>query len=91
MKITDFYEHLKGQEGLLAGAEKQLEDLLDTNKKNLQDTDCLKLTTNRLTYFQNQHQVFNVLFEAVGDLMIMNSYMLLELESQLREESKQKT
>lgn len=84
MQISEVYEQLKSQEGCLTGMEQQVQDLLDTNTKNLQDGDCLKLTTNRLTYFDNQHRAFNVLMEAVGDMKIMNSYALLEIESQLR-------
>ena len=88
MRIAEFYDNLKNQAGTLTGVEKQVQDLLDTNAKNLQDINCLKLTSNRKAYFDNQHRAFNVLMEAVDDMKITNSYMLLELESQLREESK---
>lgn len=88
MEISKIYEGLKNQEGLLAGMEKQIQDLLDTNARNLQETNCLKLTGNRKAYFDNQHRAFNVLFEAIGDAKIMNGYMLLETEVQLREELK---
>lgn len=84
MLISKVYENLQHQAGILAGTEQQIQDLLDTNVKNLQDAKCLDNTTNRMDYFRNQHQAFNVLMEAVGDMKIVNSYMLLELESQLR-------
>ncbi len=86
MQIRSIYESLENQAGVLVGMEQQVQDLLDTNVKNLQDTECLNLTTNRKTYFDNQHQVFNVLFEAIVDLKIINSYALLEIESQLRDD-----
>ena len=89
MQITEIYNGLKNQADVLVGIEKQIEDLLDTNTKNLQNTGCLELTTNRSGYFKNQHKCFNVLFEAVVDLKIINNYALLEFESQLREEVKQ--
>ena len=88
MQITEIYNGLKNQADVLVGIEKQIENLLDTNTKNLQDTYCLKLTTNRSNYFENQHKCFNVLFEAVVDLKIINNYTLLEIESQLRTEAK---
>lgn len=84
MLIAEIYKYLQNQEGCLAGAEQQIQDLLDTNKKNLQDPECLDKTTNRADYFKNQHQAFNVLMEVVGDMKITNSYMLFEIESQLR-------
>lgn len=86
MQIGRIYEGLKDQMLGLAGMEKQIQDLLNTNEKNLQDTDCLKTTSNRKTYFQNQHQVFNVLMDATNDMKIINSYLLLETECQLRDE-----
>jgi hypothetical protein len=88
VQITEIYNGLKDQAGALTGMEKQIQGLIDTNTKNLQDTDCLKLTNNRSGYFENQHKCFNVLFEAVVDLKIINNYNLLEIESQLREEVK---
>ena len=48
----------------------------------------MELTTNRSGYFENQHKCFNVLFEAVVDLKIINNYALLEIESQLRTEAR---
>ena len=84
MRIAEFYENLKNQAGTLTGVEKQVQDLLDTNARNLRDTKCLELTGNRKAYFDNQHRAFNVLMEAVDDMKIMNSYMLFELECQLR-------
>jgi len=87
VQISKIYEGLKDQAGLLTGLEKQVSDLITTNKQNFQDSDCLKLITNRLTYFNNQQRCFNVLFEAVTDLKIMNEYLLLETEAQLREEA----
>lgn len=86
MEISKIYEGVKDQSGLLTGLEQQVEDLLETNVKNFRDTNCLKLTTNRLTYFENQQRIFNVLFEALTDLKIMNNYLLLELDAQLKEE-----
>lgn len=88
MQISKIYEGLKDQAELLTGIEKQIQDLLDTNAKNLQNTNCLELTSNRKAYFDNQHKAFNVLFEAVTDLKVMNAYTLLEIECQLQEESK---
>ena len=84
MEISRIYEGLRDQAGLLTGMEKQVEDLLATNAKNLQNINCLELTSNRKAYFDNQHRAFNVLFEAITDLKVMNSYTLLELECQLR-------
>lgn len=86
MQVSKIYEGLKDQMLGLAGMEKQIQDLLDTNEKNLQDTNCLKLISNRTDYFQNQHQVFNILMETIDDMKIMNSYLLLEMECQLRDE-----
>ena len=86
MQITEIYEQLKNQAGCLNGTEKQVQDLIATNKANLIDSNCLELTTNRTEYFLNQHTVFHVLLEAVGDMKIVNSYLLLEVEAQLREE-----
>lgn len=91
MQISTVYKQLKGQEGCLTGMEQQIQALLDTNIKNLEDANCLKLTTNRINYFTNQHNVFNVLMEATVDMKIMNGYALLEVESQLREECKQES
>lgn len=88
MQISKIYEGLKDQAELLVGIERQIQDLLDANAKNLQNINCLELTSNRKAYFDNQHRAFNVLFEAVTDLKVMNSYTLLEIECQLQEESK---
>ena len=85
MQISEIYKNLKGQEGLLAGMEQQIQALLDTNKKNMEKQDCLEAIPNRKVYFINQHRVFNVLIEAVGDMKIMNGYSLLEIEIQLRQ------
>ena len=91
MRVTEIYKQLKNQEGCLTGMEQQIQDLLNTNVKNLKDTNLLRLTTNRAAYFTNQHMAFNVLMEVVGDMKIMNSYALLEVESQLREGCKKES
>ena len=85
MQISEVYKNLKGQEGLLAGMELQIQALLDTNKKNMENQDCLEAISNKKVYFINQHRAFNVLMEAVGDMKIMNGYSLLEIEIQLRQ------
>ncbi len=85
MRISEVYKNLKGQEGLLVGMEQQIQALLDTNKKNMENQDCLEAAQDRKIYFINQHRVFNVLMEAVGDMKIMNGYSLLEIEIQLRQ------
>ena len=87
MQINMIYGHLKNQGCCLAGIEKQIQDLLDTNVKNLEQTKILKLASNRLTYFTNQHKAFNVLMDIIGDMKVTNSYALLDMECQLREES----
>lgn len=86
MQINEIYKQLKNQAGCLIGMEQQVQDLLNTNEKNMQDADCLKLTSNRSVYFINQHSAFNILMEVVGDMKIMNGYALLEIECQLRKE-----
>lgn len=91
MQIEEFYEQLKNQAGCLEGTEKQVQDLLISNEKNLKSSTCLELTSNRTEYFQNQHMCFNVLLEVVGDMKLVNSYMLLDMEAQLREECKKES
>ncbi len=85
MQISEVYKNLRGQEGLLAGIEQQIQALLDTNQENTDGPKCLKDAPNREMYFINQQRVFNVLMEAVGDMKIMNGYSLLEIEIQLRQ------
>ncbi|MCK5602080.1 hypothetical protein KAR91_09430 [Candidatus Pacearchaeota archaeon] len=87
IQITQIYKDLKSQNNHLAGIETQVQALLDTNVKNLQNQDCLQIR-NRDGYFDNQHRVFNALFESVIDLKIATSYSLLDIEAQLREEVK---
>ncbi len=85
MQISEIYKSLKGQEGLLVDMEQQIQALLDTNKKNMENQNCLEAAHDRKIYFINQHRAFNVLMEAVGDMKIMNGYSLLEIEIQLRQ------
>ncbi len=88
MQISEVYKHLQNQHGCLAGMEQRVQGLLNTNVENLQKSNILKLSDNREDYFRNQHECFNVLMEVVGDMKIVNSYALFEIECQLRENVK---
>lgn len=86
LRTTEILEGLKNQYDTLAGIEHQVQALLDSNKQNLEHGKMLEGVPNRVFYFQNQHMAFSVLLEAVVDMKCVNSYALLDLESQLREE-----
>lgn len=88
MQIIEIYKGLKDQADRFDGLEGQILGLLETNRRNMELIKTAKTINSLSFYFDNQHGIFNTLLEAVNDAKIVNSYQLLEVEAQLREEAK---
>jgi len=84
--ITEIYEELKNQANRFDGIEGQILGLINTNIKNVELVKTAKTIHGLSTYFFNQHHIFNILLEAINDVKLVNSYQLLEIECQLRDD-----
>lgn len=84
MKLHDFYEHLKQQGICLSAVEDQLSRALKANEQNISLATSLVGVSNFEQYLMNQRAILNALLLTNGDMKLINSYVLLDIEAELR-------